>query len=416
MAQAVRLNMAGQMPSRRVMRHPQHPFQVRTRPWQIAPFFIAPVLPGETMKNLLFQSRVVTDPIKSKLVGWWSEYYFYYVKLRDLNGRDTFTQMMLDPTTSLAGFNQAALVEYYHGTGSISWVKECLQRVVEWDFREDGDAWNSFTIGSLPAAKIAKTKTWLDSAENHTDHAVLGDVVVNPAASDLTYDEIEKARYQYEFMRLQGATNISFEDYLRSAGVRQAEEEAHSPELVRYVMDWQYPSSHIDPTNGNATSAISWKITERADKDRFFKEPGFLFGVTVKRPKVYLKNQVGSATDLLVDLYGWLPPVMIDNAISTLRKVNATTAPLNINTDAYWVDMRDLFMYGEQFVNFALTATDAGIVAVPTAGLEKRYASATDADGLFVSIAPANQVREDGIVGLSIATNIQDTSPTTPGA
>lgn len=290
--------------------------------------------------------------------------------------------------------------------------------MVEWDFRQDGEAWNSFNIGNLPAAKWAKTKNFLDSAENAADHTTYADVNVDlNSNATITVEEIEKARYQYEFMRMQGQTNVSFEDYLASAGVRQSSVEEHAPELIRYVMQWEYPSSHIDPTNGAATSAVSWKITERADKDRFIKEPGFLFGVTVKRPKVYMKNQSGSATDLLTDLYGWLPPVMVNNVISSLKNVAATTAPLNINTTAYWVDLRDLFEYGEQFVNFALTATDAGIVAVPTAGLEKRYATATDADLMFVSASPSNQVREDGIVGLSIATTLPaDPSPTTAGA
>ena len=54
----------------RVMRRPVHTFQLRQRPFAITPFMIAPVLPGETMKNLLLQSRAVTDPIKNPLVGW----------------------------------------------------------------------------------------------------------------------------------------------------------------------------------------------------------------------------------------------------------------------------------------------------------------------------------------------------------
>ena len=53
----------------RMMRSPKHTFRINTRPWQIQPFMIAPVLPGETLKNLTMQARVVSDPVKSKLVG-----------------------------------------------------------------------------------------------------------------------------------------------------------------------------------------------------------------------------------------------------------------------------------------------------------------------------------------------------------
>lgn len=415
--QAVKIAEVQRM--KRSMRHPQHPFQVRTRPWQIAPFFIAPVLPGETMRNLLMQSRCVTDPVKSKLVGWWNEYYFFYVKHRDLAGRDDFTAMMLDPTTDLSAYNQAALVEYYHAQASLSWVKECLKRVTEWYFRDEDEAWDGFTIGNLPSAKRMIGPDALDSAINDTDRAALADVNVDlDLNSTITASEIDQAMFQWQLLRTQGMTNISYEDFLASYGVRPSQAELHAPELVRYVRDWQYPSSHIDPTDGSATSAVSWKIVERADKDRYFREPGFLFGVTVKRPKVYMSAQAGSLTDLMTDLYAWLPAVLHEQVNVSFRQLAANNVQFGGNgatggnTDAVWVDLKDLFMYGEQFINFALTETDAGLVALPTAGLEKRYASSTDADALFSSASPANQIREDGIVSLSIATTVEDTSQT----
>ena len=79
----------------RTMRSPKHTFNLVTRPWQIQPFMIAPVLPGETLKSLTMQARVVTDPVKSKLVGWWHETYFFYVKHRDLTFRDQMIAMHL---------------------------------------------------------------------------------------------------------------------------------------------------------------------------------------------------------------------------------------------------------------------------------------------------------------------------------
>lgn len=37
-------------------RRPSHPFIIRHRPWQIQPILCAPVLPGETLKNVLWQA------------------------------------------------------------------------------------------------------------------------------------------------------------------------------------------------------------------------------------------------------------------------------------------------------------------------------------------------------------------------
>ena len=55
---------------RRKLRSPKHPFSVRAKPFEICPFLIAPVLPGETMTNALLQSRVVSDPIAHPLIGF----------------------------------------------------------------------------------------------------------------------------------------------------------------------------------------------------------------------------------------------------------------------------------------------------------------------------------------------------------
>lgn len=73
----------------RVTRKPVHNFNVETRPFQIQPVMIAPVLAGETLNNLLLQSRVVTMPLKNPLIGWWKEYYFFYVKLRTWSSETT---------------------------------------------------------------------------------------------------------------------------------------------------------------------------------------------------------------------------------------------------------------------------------------------------------------------------------------
>ena len=43
---------------RRSLRSPSHPFQIRTRPFQIQPFLCSPVLPGETLNK---QTQYVID-------------------------------------------------------------------------------------------------------------------------------------------------------------------------------------------------------------------------------------------------------------------------------------------------------------------------------------------------------------------
>ena len=128
MATNVRIQDVPSLGSRR-LRTPQHRWAIRQEAFQITPFAIAPVLPGETMKNLDWQSRVVSDPLNSPLVGWWKEYYWFYVKLRDLAGRDDFTAMLMDIDKDMSSYNDAATTEWYHGWNTINWAKECCQRV-----------------------------------------------------------------------------------------------------------------------------------------------------------------------------------------------------------------------------------------------------------------------------------------------
>lgn len=413
LARPVRMPRTG-----RIMRNPQHTFQLRHRPWQIQPFMLAPVLPGETMKNMLMQSRVVTDPIKNRLLGWWCEHYWFYVKHRDLDDRLEFEKMVLDPSWTAAAVDSATDVTnlYYEGgSGSgtlyINWLEKCLKRITEEYFRDEGETWNTNAIDSLPVAKVGGPG-WLHSVQPEASVSWT-DVEISTAGDDkFTMGELTAAQMQYEWLRSNGAVAMTYEEFLGTYGVVTPPEQNHVPELIRFARNWSYPVSAIDPSDGSAASAVQWSITERADKDRFFKEPGFVVGLTVCRPKVYFSRQVGYAAAMLNDAYSWLPAVMGADPRTSLKLIPDNNGPLGDNTDAngYWVDVKDLYLYGDQFVNFSLSETDAGFVALPTAGMQKKYADGTMADALFESASPLNKIRQDGIVSLGIAGRQVDTS------
>lgn len=394
----------------RRMRSPEHRFAIRQKPYIIQPFLIAPVLPGESLKNALLQSRVVTDPIKNPLIGWWIEYYVFYVKHRDLADREHFTAMMLDPEYDLSSLYSAANIATYHFGGTIDWARLCLDRVVEEYFRNEGEEAGDYTLDGLPIASINQN-SWLDSAMNAADFTPLNDDVDIEVGVDdkITAGEVDAALRAWQWARMNNLTQQTYEDFLRSYGVKKRPlEETHKPELLRYVRDWSYPTNTIEPTTGAPSSAVSWAIAERLDKARFFSEPGFIFGVTVARPKVYLSKQTGSGVGMLADAVSWLPAVLRDDPFTSLRKIAASAGPLpaNADVDGYWVDVRDLFLYGDQFINFSLSETDAGLVALPTTGMEKRYVSSGDVDALFKGTGKL--VRQDGVMALKILGHQQD--------
>ena len=409
-------------PSGRVNRRPRHTFQVEARPYEIQPFCIAPVLPGETLQHALLQVRAVSDPIKNPLIGWWLEHYLFYVKLTDLKDAAYFQALMLSATATLAGsahVNLAAAPERYSNSvdaTSYDFTKACLERVVAEYFRDEDEVTalapnnGASSSGDLWLARVDPpgTDDWkqslsLDGTEETPDPM--------QGPTDPVWDDYLE---QWQKMRELRLTNLTWEGWLESFGIKGVEvEKPQRPELLRYSKSWTYPSNTVDASTGVPTSAVSWSIAERADKKRFFKEPGFIFGVTVARPKVYFSAQVEVAANTLMNsAYSWMAPVLRENPETSLRKFASTAGPLagNVGANSYWVDVRDLLLYGDQFLNFSLAETDNGLVALPGSALTKaamRYPSNAMIEGLFTSASATGtkagrQIRQDGILALDV--------------
>lgn len=410
-------------------RSPKHTFQVRTRPFQFQPVAIAPVLPGETLTRAHFEARAVTDPIDNPIVGWTKEYGLWYVKLVDLYEREILMEMLLDPAKDMSSLDSATALAYYHVNGTMSpainWPLLCTKRVVDEYFRYEGEDWDDFTItpvggAAMPAVPIARD-LYIDSFINAdtVDEASTFDEVLtstNPGQGDATAavstSEIDAAMRRYNLARLHGVTDMTYEDWLRAHGINIPNSmQQFKPELLKVWREWQYPSNTIDPTNGTPRSAVSWATRGTFEEGRLFKEPGFLFLGTWCRPKVYHENLTSNAVMLMNTAKDW-SPMLLDDAWSSMKKVTtAGDPPVDANTDAYWIDIKDIFHYGDQFLNFALTDGVANIVALPTAAGVFRYLT-TDAelDGLFVSASPSNQIREDGVVQFHIKSGLRETS------
>ena len=403
-------------------RFPKHHFQIRHRPFEITPFMIAPVLPGDILKNLMFQARAVTDPIKNRLCGWWLEHYFFYVKHRDLDERDLLTSMMLDPSTDLSSLKSSSGATWtYVADDCIDWVQLCLVRIVEEYFRDAGEAWNAHVVTAGRPAAAMNMESWWQSVVDRTTILDPDDIELLDISAGTTWkgsddklkiSELQAAYDQWEFLRNQNMTAMTYEDYLAQYGVRVPKVELHRPELIRYSRQWQHPISAIDPADGSPSNAVVWSVAERADKPRYCSEPGFIVGLTVARPKVYPKGQSGAAVGLLDNAYSWLPAILMDDPRTSLKETANNEGPFQSTTNPYVTDLKDIFVHGDQFINFALTETDANFVSLPENDLvNKAYPESADIDALFDAASPANQVRQDGVVSMTIHGNLIDTTP-----
>lgn len=398
----------------RVTRSPQHQFRINQVPFAITPFMIAPVLAGETLNFMLLQTRSVSEALKSPLLGMWMEYYFFYVKHRDIIAHSQALQnMVMDINAPFTGATIAAHDAVSYGAlGGQDWVRLCLDRVVQVYFRDEDEPVSSFMVGSYPACKIQQ-ESWMqtmfkpgDVTFDDIDIDAPVDTVPTPDTASVKASELDKLKAQYEMLLANDLVEMTYEEWLMTYGVSFPEVEVNEPELLRYVRDWKLPGNMM-AADAAPRYAISWQMAERADKRRRFTEPGFIFGVSVVRPKAYFKNQVGNALGFYNDAFAWLPAILGDDATVGLAQHATGAGPCPV-LSTYGYDRRDLYIYGDQYANVNL-ATEVGFVTLPT-NTTRKYPALTDAQSYFAT-AGKEFVATDGIVRLSILGHQRDTTP-----
>lgn len=392
----------------RKIRRPEHRAFVQFIPQVITPFMAAPVLPGETLKNMLWQSRVITTPVISNVTGWWLEYFYFYVKHRHMANASVLTSMMLDLNTSLGGFISAANSPQYNETiGDAEFVREAYIAVINEFFRGDGEDSATGALSSLNFARLRLTGWWdsiLPDTALTTLPGGIADDTIGGAALDQV-GELGKALETWRMLREMGVVNMEYDDWLRSFGVRVAAPQDDRPELLRHTREWQYPANavSVDATAQRVSSVLSWTTTERADKDRYFKEPGIILGCVVARPKWYHARQQ-AGVGLLGSAMGWLSPFA--------RSQYDQYLPVPGNT-GYLADVRDLYIHGDQWTYAARGTLPAARIPFNADG-RFAYPTATEINALFVDGANGF-VRMDAVTNLTIASQVvgEDVTPNT---
>lgn len=397
-------------PTDRVGRYPKHTFNVREVPFTAQPFMLARVLPGETLENLFFESRVVTDPIANPIIGWKKEYYFFYVRVTDLLN-DSIKNMFVDPNNAeIAGLDQAGNVaRTYTAKGAIDWAGLCLDRIVTTYFRDEGETASQYAFTDGTRIVQIRESTFLDSL---TDKDLLpeGDAIAN--ATDA--GDLDRLMDAFSMLRSMGIADMTYEDWLRSNGIAIPNKDENKPELLARFSEFVYPANTIDPATGIPTSVCSWVFKNGERKRKFFKEPGFLMGVSVTRPKVYFAGLAGSVAGFAQRAWDWTPNYAAQMPETSLKFFAAGTGPLGDrlnDTDGYWLDMRDELLYGDQWQNVLpfpansanpATLGNQHMLALPDQSLNWKYPTEAMCKAFFTTPATAFYVRQDGYVSLSI--------------
>lgn len=408
-------------PNRSKIRVPTVNYHIKSRPWQIQPFAFTPVLPGESLRKVLWTDTAVSDPIVNRLLGWWCETKLFYIRVRDCipASADTLKNMFLDPEANLSALHSAADPKYYHAYG-VNWLKHGVEQIVEHYFRADDEAPSDAMIDGLYASTVG--------TDNWTDSMVLG-VQQDEADVELTVGvddkfgmrELNAAQRMYEMLKAGMLTDMDYQDFLRTYGVRvQSEELPGKPKYLGGTADWTMPTNTVEPSTGVATTAVYWQNKDRHDKDFFVKEPGFIIALRVYRPKVFRANIKGSVAGIMDTAFEWLPALLMDDPENSLVRVASNAGPLGNTGQDYTFDLRDYFLYGEEFVNHDLSAFSGAIAlpAIDTAAtpdeFNKRYPTLAMARQLFVDSGAEGTkqfVETAGRLDFTIAGQVVDTSP-----
>lgn len=395
-------------------RRPNHTFNVVCHMHELQPIVLAPVLPGETLRSMHLQSRVISANVKSRVAGAWLEYFFFYVPVRQMPDAANILATFLSPTTSLAA--SAQNIGNYVGiaTAGYDWMAQCKAPILtEW-FRREGEATTQVIRTGRPAVAVPEN----DISDSLIDATILPD---GGALASIQDDDI-RAKMIVEYRRAlalsgsEGGTT-DYEELLSSYGafVRKAKERDR-PELIRYMREWTYPSNTVEPTTGVPTTAFSWSVADGSDKPRRFNEFGFVVGFMCIRPKTYRARQFSNASVALDRAQRWLPPMMDDVGIEKgLMEFLTTTGPYGATTggftNGYWLDIRDLFNYGDQWMdtnNEAIVA-DRPKTSLPTSGtIQNRFPTLADMNGLLLTADAL--AASDGVCRLDFSTQVVDPS------
>ena len=96
----------------------------------------------------------------------------------------------------------------------------------------------------------------------------------------------------------------------------------------------------------------------------------------------------------------WLPAVLNDQLDVSHLLVAEGFGPAQNLTEDYYIDLRDLLNYGDQFVNWAPGAA-APFVPLPEPDGDRRYATAAAAMAFFADTVNGRFL-EDGVLSLVI--------------
>lgn len=402
----------GQKPTRH-RRTPNFPIAGTMKPFGLYPLMCHPVLPGETLTSFNMKWRCLSKPITHPLAGAWLEVWLVYVKLTDLD-RNLGNMFIDDTFVSTPWLATADEPKYFVKDGQIDWVRWCTEKVHDAYFMDDSET--ARDVDGVRRTKLSALSWYQNCIFKPADDA--------PGGLDL-HDEFHELN-AYMMMQQMNMSELTYERYLEQYGVSSIRAAEGDPEILRYARSWTQPVNTVEPTTGAPSSAWVWSDQVKMDKDKRFKEPGFLLALAAVRPKMYQKHIEFSMVGELWGFSDFFPSYTLADPTAGIKELNTASDVFHANHRTsggevdLLIDTRDLLSHGEQFVNewgqtpYALplsTGMNAND-ATSNSSLRGEYATLSDIDDLFVSATSSDKFcYYEGMAQLAVSGHITDSTP-----
>lgn len=332
---------------RRGERRPVFRAALELEPWEITPFCCFPLLPGETLHNVLIDGRFLLNGCVSPLFPWYLDLQMYAVKLSDL---DIDFELILKHRgdTGPSGLaNSAAAPHLGEAVGGITISGLVYKRICDQFWKTDNVLPNSIVNTDLFIAPVK----WRGSSSTHVEGENPDDF--------LRPDEILTDAMKIDLLD----RDPNWDDILRSYGVVRSAVEAGVPERIMWESMAKFPVFvQSDAADTIVTRyQVLWSIREARLTARgqglFAKEPMAVMGMVTIRPEIIEGNKAFMMINDLTDRERWwVPPFNTMDAVQDILQEPGS----GITAGHSWVDaapgvtqmnMLDYWFMGESFTN-----------------------------------------------------------------
>jgi len=401
---------------KRHTRTPNFPLAGVIQPYSLQPVWAHPVLPGETCQSISMKYRVVSMPLANPLSGAWLESWFVYVKLTDID--KDLGEMFIKDTVSSSSYQAAASdPRYFVKSGDVDWIQLATKRIHERYFLDEGET--ARKLSTMPQVKLNNAAWYQNMVFEAADQAV-----PTTDASDL-YEHLTG----WAMLQQMQMTELTYEQYLETYGVRPVETREGDPEILRFSRSWTLPNNTVDPSSGAPSSAWFWsEEVALKGKPKRFVEPGFIICLQCVRPKMFQKHIEKSFVGNMWGFSDWFPSYNLQDPTAGVKELAKTdtifaAAATDGGSETLLYDHRDVLSHGESFVNVDFADADLKYPLPASTGLSvKTGATAQDIRGEYCKEADIlalfkgaqtsseHQINYEGIAMLNLSGHITDST------